>query len=65
LINWVLSHGGACHTYDERIHHDVARVAVLTQMNDERHLREELGDAIEIDGTHAPLKTNWEIVPIT
>jgi hypothetical protein len=34
-------------------------------MNDERHLREELGDGIEIDGTYAPLKTNWEIVPIT
>jgi hypothetical protein len=26
---------------------------------------QELGDVIEIDGTHVPLKTKWENVPIT
>jgi hypothetical protein len=51
LINWVLIHGGACHTCDERFYHDVARVTVFIQMNGERHLREELGDVREIDGT--------------
>jgi hypothetical protein len=38
---------------------------VFTQMPDEHQTLEQLGDVIEIDGTHAPLKTNWEIVPIT
>jgi hypothetical protein len=64
LINWVLSHDDACHTHDERIHHNMARVAVFTQMNDEGHLREEQSDIIKIEGIHVPLKTNWEIVPI-
>jgi hypothetical protein len=65
LISWVRDHGGACYSYDERIHDDVARVAVFTQMPDERQVVHEFGDVLEIDGTHAPLKTNWEIIPIT
>jgi hypothetical protein len=65
LISWVVDYGGACYSYDERIHDDVARVAVFTQMPDKRQVVHEFGDVLEIDGTHAPLKTNWEIVPIT
>jgi hypothetical protein len=65
LINFVVSNGGSFCTYDERIREEYARVAVFTQMPEERNILSELGDVIEIDGTHAPLKTNWEIVPIT
>jgi hypothetical protein len=65
LISWVVDHGGACYSYDERIQDDVIRVAIFTQLPDERQVIHEFGDILEIDGTHAPLKTNWEIVPIT
>jgi hypothetical protein len=34
-------------------------------MPDKRQVVHEFGDVLEIDGTHVPLKTNWEIVPIT
>jgi hypothetical protein len=65
LIGWVINNGGSVVTYQEQIHHETARVAVFTQMPDELLNLQQWGDVIEIDGTHAPMKTNWEVIPIT
>jgi hypothetical protein len=64
-MNYVVAIGGACWTYDEHIHDDLARATVFTQMPEENRMLQEPGDVIKIDGNDAPLKINWEIVPIT
>jgi hypothetical protein len=51
--------------YEELFYQSRVRVAVFMQMPEENAILAEFGDVVEIDGTHGPLKTNWEIIPIT
>jgi hypothetical protein len=65
LMNLVRHEGGHVAEYREAFHDTQVRVAVFTQMREENACLSELGDVIELDGTHGPLKTKWEIIPVT
>jgi hypothetical protein len=51
--------------HKESFHQSRVRVAVFTQTPEENAILAEFSDVVEIDGTHGPLTTNWEIIPIT
>jgi hypothetical protein len=65
FMNMLRHAGGQVAEYQEGFHDTRVRVAILTQMPEENACVSELGDVIELDGTHGPLKTNEEIIPVT
>ena len=64
LYAYMKENGGICEIYSEN-REKVFRTAVLTMMPEERNNLFKYCDVIGIDGTYAPLKSNWTIVPIT
>jgi hypothetical protein len=65
LVSLIRDVHGNLAEYEESFHQSRVQVTVFTQIPENNAILAEFGDVVEIDGTHGPLKTNWEIILIT
>ncbi|OHS93789.1 hypothetical protein TRFO_31179 [Tritrichomonas foetus] len=65
LIDYVTAEGGTAFPFELNLNESIKRLGVLTFMPQEIENLLTFGDVLFIDGTHANLQNQWEVVPLT